>query len=81
MALEEKGMALGKRGMARHHAKRGWGKHYGCRAAYFERVIKKKSEYMHYNGDICFANCNFKSYLSLVLLSNIVFIALLMYRC
>ena len=24
---EEKGMALGKRGMARHHAKRGWGKH------------------------------------------------------
>ena len=27
-ALEEKGMALGKRGMARRHAKRGWGKHY-----------------------------------------------------
>ena len=23
-----KGMALGKRGMARRHAKRGWGKHY-----------------------------------------------------
>ena len=34
MALEKrhgarkKGMALGKRGMARRHAKRGWGKHY-----------------------------------------------------
>ena len=28
MALEEKGMALGKRGMARRHGKRGWGKHY-----------------------------------------------------
>ena len=28
MALEEKGMALEKRGMARRHAKRGWGKHY-----------------------------------------------------
>ena len=28
MALEEKGMALGKRGLARRHAKRGWGKHY-----------------------------------------------------
>ena len=28
MAMEEKGMALGKRGMARRHAKRGWGKHY-----------------------------------------------------
>ena len=28
MALKEKGMALGKRGMARRHAKRGWGKHY-----------------------------------------------------
>ena len=33
MALEKrhgagkKGMALGKRGMARRHAKRGWGKH------------------------------------------------------
>ena len=34
MALEKrdgagkKGMALGERGMARRHAKRGWGKHY-----------------------------------------------------
>ena len=27
MAQEKKGMALGKRGMARRHAKRGWGKH------------------------------------------------------
>ena len=28
MTLEEKGMALGKGGMARRHAKRGCGKHY-----------------------------------------------------
>ena len=28
MVLEEKGMAMGKRGMAQRHAKRGWGKHY-----------------------------------------------------
>ena len=27
MALEEKGMGLGKRGMAQRHANRGWGKY------------------------------------------------------
>ena len=32
MALEEKGMALGKWGMVRRHAKRGWGKHYKYKA-------------------------------------------------
>ena len=36
MALEEKGMALGKRGMARRHAKRGWGKHYPHNDHYFK---------------------------------------------
>ena len=40
MALEEKGMALGKSGMALRHAKRGWGKHYECN---FSGVWKQKN--------------------------------------
>ena len=49
MALEKrhgagkKGMALGKRGMARRHAKRGWGKHYIQRSpSKMRSALKKK---------------------------------------
>ena len=51
MALEEKGMALGKRGMAQRHAKRDWGKHY-----IHKSQIALLNMYCHYSATI---NYNF----------------------
>ena len=49
MTLEEKGMALGKRGMARRHAKRGWGKHYN-RAPEKGEQVSFKDNFTHFRN-------------------------------
>ena len=56
MALEKrhgagkKGMALGKMGMARRHAKRGWGKHYTLNKM-ATRAINRNTLQRRYTAD------------------------------